>query len=130
MGAQGQSALVSVTVVLAGAAVGALLRVALERAVLGPRGLVSWVNESGPGLLIGAVMALVTVPVTGESDGVASGLGGALVAYAAVCAAYTFVRARWLSTTALAPALARFAAAIASTGLGFVGVSEIWAALQ
>ncbi|MGN6445704.1 hypothetical protein [Amnibacterium sp.] len=116
--------------VLAGGVVGALVRVVLAKAVPAPGRMLSWLSESGVGLVFGAVLAVAFISAAGGRGWSSSGLGGALTAYAGACATYAFLRAREALSNPLVAAVMHFLASIAVTGIGYAGVIALWAALR
>lgn len=113
---------------VAGALVGALVRLLLARAV-GPQPRRSaWFSESAVGLLLGAALA---TPVVLMAAGVvvASSLGGALTAYCGACAAYGFIEARATGARPLPATTVRLLTAAAATSGGFLGVIGLWTAV-
>lgn len=113
--------------ILAGGAVGALLRFAIAKAVPDARRATLWTIETGIGVVFGAVLA-GAFEVSGRSSGVvSSSAGGALTAFSGACAVYAVMRSKGSSINPLVAGIGHFIASTAATGIGFVVVVALGA---
>jgi fluoride ion exporter CrcB/FEX len=116
---------------LAGAVVGALLRVVLQRVLRTPaQPRTVWLTELGVGLLFGIILGVPFIATLQTSAWVGSSLGGALTAYSGASGAIGFLVARSDRRNSVLAAAGHFLACIAATTFGFVIVVLLWRAVS